>query len=46
MVVVFFPLLDLDFGCLVVGCGLCFSLVVVVVAGPSHGWGLTCVSLF
>ena len=29
----------------VVGGGLCFSLVVAV-AGPSGGWGLTCVSLF
>ena len=29
----------------VVGGGLCFSLVVAM-AGPGGGWGLTCVSLF
>ena len=29
----------------VVSGGLCFSLVVAV-AGPGGGWGLTCVSLF
>ncbi|XP_030972716.1 heavy metal-associated isoprenylated plant protein 47-like isoform X1 [Quercus lobata] len=35
----------LQSGFWVVGGGLCFSLVVVV-AEPSGGWGLTCVSLF